>query len=250
MKIKSISLAELFYTIDTYGTFSTELLHEEWFDESEFNHSMFLKELADLHAEIIGNCLPAGGIKSVDVVSVGSPREYNFSTDWCELEIEVDLPELLGYIKPKYENHDIVQDYGAELDKFLHDRFTSRDGFWSFTPNNLRDFLKAIDGQNDGLCSEEDREKCVTILAGWYLTREVLTEDEYLDQMYDRVHEIMDNNFEQFTPETWGEYAKYGDEFRRQKETQSEFKGFPPGQMYPMEIEDWYKEMKGDEDVS
>lgn len=239
MKVKSISLAELFYTIDSYGTFSTDLLDDDWFEESEFNHSLFLKDLAELHAEIIGNCLPAGGINSVEVVSVGSPAYYNFSTDWCELEIDVDLDKLLVYLE-KFDNK-------AEFDRFLHERFTSRDGFMSFTPNNIMDFNEVIEGVSDEF--KEDFDKCVTILAGWYLTRECLTEDEYLDQMYDRVHEVMWNNFEQFTEETWKEFTKYEDEFKRLKETQLEFKGFPPGQMYPLEITEWYTEVyKKEED--
>lgn len=240
MKVRSLSLAELFYTIDTYGTFSTDLLDEDWFEESEFNHSLFLKDLAELHAEVIGNELPAGGVKSVEVVAVGSPKYYNFSTDWCELEIEVDLEKLREYLE---------NGVSQEFDQFLHDRFTSRDGFWSYTPNNIMDFNEVLDKVSDEYNSEEDFDKCVTILAGWYLTRECLTVDEYLDQMYDKVHEIMWNNFEQFTEETWKEFTKYEDEFKRLKETQLEFKGFPPGQMYPLEITEWYTEVyKKEED--
>lgn len=234
MKIRSTILAELFYTIDTYSQFSTELLDEEWFDESEFNHSLFLKELADLHAEIIQNNLPAGGINSVDVVAVGSPHEYNFSTDWCELEIDVDLDKLREYLE---------NGVSLEFDAFLRERFTSRSGFMSFTPNNIMDFNEVLDKVSDEYSSEEDFDKCVTVLAGWYLTREVLTEDEYLDEMYDRVYEIMSNNFKQFTDETHVEYQEYEREFQK-RENQLGFEGFPPGYKELMEIEDWYKEVK------
>lgn len=240
MKVRTLALAELFYTIDTYGTFSTDLLDDDWFEESEFNHSLFLRDLADTHAEIIRNCLPSGGINNVEVVSVGSPMYYNFSTDWCELEIDVDLDKLREYLE-----------FGVsqEFDQFLHDKFTSRDGFMSYTPNNIMDFNEVLDKVSDEYNRDVDFDKCVGILAGWYLTRECLTEDEYLDEMYNSVHELMWNNFEQFTEETWKEFTKYEDEFNRLKETQLEFKGFPPGQMYPLEITEWYTEVyKKEED--
>lgn len=241
MKIKTKALSNTFYTIDSYGTFSTDLLDDSWFDESEFDKESFMKDLGELHCEVINEVLPAGGITSVRLLETSSPREYNFYTDQAYLEIEVDKDRLVRYLQ--------MFDNEAQFAKFIADEFTSRDGFWSFTPNNLKDWYETMDGVSEGYDREVDRDKCIGILAGWYLTREALTEDEYLDTMYDRVHEIMWNNFEQFTTETWSEYTKYEDEFNRQKD-QLEFPGFPPGHKYLMDIEEWFREVKEKEDVS
>lgn len=227
MKISTIMLSTLFYTTDTYGTFSIDLLDESWFEESEFDHDGFMKSLAVLHAGIIEDVLPAGGIKSVKVVGTTSPREYNFATDQVDLEIDLDVKELYRYLTK--DNNE------KEFEKYLEDNFTSYDGFWSWTPNNLKDFFANIDGED-----EVDRDKCIGILAGWYLTKECLTEDEYMDKMYDGVNEIMWNNFEQFTTETWEEYTEYEDEYNRLKD-QLSFPGIPPGTKYLMDIEEWFK---------
>ena len=199
--VRSSALSEQFYTIDTYGQFSTDYLDEDWKEESVFHHKQFVKDLAELHAEVIGEyCEPGRTIEGVRVVDTWSPREYNFATDQAELEIDVHLEELRKYLE-----------YGVstEFDEFLHENFTSRDGFWSFTPNNIMDFNEVLDGVSAEYKSQEDFDKCVAILAGWYLAREGLTEQEYLDAMYDRVPELMYNNFDQFTQETWDEYDKW-----------------------------------------
>lgn len=229
-KIQTNSLSQLFYTVDTYGQFSTSLLDDDWFDESEFDSKGFMDGLAELHAQVIGNELPAGPVASVKVVGHSSPREYNFYTDQVELEIDVDIDGLYRYLQ-KF-NHE------KEFEKFIEDNFTSCSGFISFTPNNLKEFYAAIDNKDSN-----DHDKCVGILAGWYLSREALTEGEYLDKMYDEVREVMWENFAQFTDETYEEYHKYKEEFERQK---AQIDLFPeiPRRQYPMEIEEWYEEVK------
>lgn len=234
MLVKSQALSELFYTTDTYGTFNSELLDEAWYEESEFDSEGFMKDLAELHAEVINDALPAGGIKSVRVVGTSSPQFYNYSTDQVELEIDVDLFQLYRYLQ-MYNN-------AAEFEKFIKEHFTSRDGFWSYTPNTLKDFYETMDGTSAEYDKEVDRDKCITVLAGWYLTRECLTEEEYLDKMYDRVHEIMYNNFTQFSTETWREYTRYEDDFNRKEEDQTCL--FPRSKQYPLEIDEWYKKYK------
>lgn len=231
MLIKSQALSELFFTTDTYSTFNNE--DEEWFDESEFDNKGFMKDLADLHAQVINDCLPAGGIKSVSVISTSSPREYNFATDQVQLEIDVELEQLYRYLQ--------MHDNEKEFEKFTKEHFTSYDGFSSWTPNNLKDFYETMEGESKEYDHEEDRDKCIGILAGWYLSRECLTEEEYLDEMYDGVRQVFYDNFTQFLPETWAEYRKYEEQFE-QLSKQIGFEGIPPGTKYLMEIEEWFRD--------
>ena len=65
-----------------------------------------------------------------------SPREYNFSTDELDFEVKLSITELLQVVKNLEANE--------EFKTFLHDHYTSYDGFMSLTPNNYRDFKEAI----------------------------------------------------------------------------------------------------------
>ncbi len=230
MKVSSIMLSTLFYTTDTYGTFSADYLDDSWFEESEFDGNGFMKDLANLHGEVINDVLPCGGVKSVEVLGTTSPREYNFATDQVDLGIEVDLPKLREYITANE----------SEFEAFVKEHFTSRSGFWSYTPDNLRDFYGAVEGTSEEYDSEIDRDKCVAIMAGWYLSREALTEEEYLDQMFDKVSDIMWDNFAQFTEATYAEYDKYEQEIEAQNNNLT-----LPGleqKIWPMDIEEWARE--------
>lgn len=232
MKIKTQALSETFFTVDTYGQFSADYLDDNWFEESDFDGNGFMKDLAELHVEVIEHNM-CGPIKGVKLIETYSPSYYNFSTDQAYLELDVDKEKLLAYLE-----------YGVskEFDEFLHEHFTSRDGFWSYTPNNIMDFNEVMDGTSKEYDSTEDHDKCLGILAGWYLTREAMTEEDYLDQMYDGMSEIMWNNFEQFTQETWDRYNEYVDLFNLELHQVQMFPNTLPRNQYPMEIEEWARE--------
>lgn len=59
---------------------------------------------------------------SIWFAEIVSPREYNFTTDRVECAVEVDEGDLLIYLSRNL----------AAWNKYLEDRFTSRDGFLSF----------------------------------------------------------------------------------------------------------------------
>ena len=58
-----------------------------------------------------------------------SPREYNFSTDRIFIEIEEN--HAIDFIKY------IIKNYKKELEEKIKQRFTSRDGFYSFYKNSI-----------------------------------------------------------------------------------------------------------------
>jgi len=70
-----------------------------------------------------------------------SPREYNFKTDELDFTITVDYKEMLLAVKE-------LKDDKAFSD-FLHDHYATRDGFWSYTPDNYRDILLALSDKNN-----------------------------------------------------------------------------------------------------
>jgi hypothetical protein len=65
-----------------------------------------------------------------------SPRAYNFSTDTLDFEVDINKKELMAKLE------ELKNDQGFE--KYLHDHFTSYDGFWSNTPNNYNDLVNEI----------------------------------------------------------------------------------------------------------
>ena len=75
-------------------------------------------------------------IKILKFTDTYSPREYNFSTDTLDFIANVDVKGILKYLKDNQNNE--------KLKEYLYDKFTSRDGFTSFTPNNIEDITHEI----------------------------------------------------------------------------------------------------------
>jgi hypothetical protein len=232
MKVKSLMLSTLWYTVDTYSTFNqSECLYDSWFEESDTDNEGFMQDLAKLHVDTINSVLPAGPVKSVTLVETTSPKEYNFATDQAELEIDVDMDALLDWAH-KHENL---------IDEFAKEHFTSRDGFWSYTPNSFKEIMAAIDRTSVEYYHEYDHDKCVAILVGLYLTEEeILTEEDYMDQMWEGFSEIAWENFKQFTDATYEEYYAW----REQAEKAAILLEYIP------DIEEWYREYKEKKDDS
>ena len=72
--------------------------------------------------------------------SISSPRYYNFETDRLVISCNA--------------NFDLLRQYALEtnrkaFDEYLHEQFTSYDGFISFVPNNVAEFELDIDHWSD-----------------------------------------------------------------------------------------------------
>lgn len=168
------------YTLDTYGVFSASdaIEDEDWTDDTEFDHKQYVKDLAEHQVDILNN-YTNDIVKSFKVTGAYSPSYYNFSTDNSELQIELVGSKLLDYIKANL----------TEFKEYLNEEFTSRSGFSSFVPNNWTEFWYEANGSN-----KVDSDRAWAIMLGWYMRRELLTEDEYINEMYENLHEIAYNN--------------------------------------------------------
>lgn len=106
-------------TIDTYTMYSgdgvddqliaeyNEEHHTDYnYDDFDWNydHEQIVKALADLRAEALQRDVDI--INYVKVLGTGSPREYNFSTDWATFEIDYDEDAVEKYIKDTQEEYD------------------------------------------------------------------------------------------------------------------------------------------------
>lgn len=184
MKVNSISDV-IGYTLDTYSTFCwyESIADEDMQEETEIDHEGYRQDLADLQETVLNNYTD-GTVKSFKTTGSYSPREYNFSTDNSELEITVNYTNLKAY----------VVKHRADFESYLRETFTSYDGFMSYVANNWTDFFKEM--------SEGDTEhnRNVAIMAGWYFKRECLTEEEYLQDMWEGAHEAAYNNATDLAP--------------------------------------------------
>lgn len=99
------------------------------------------------------------------------PSDYSFDISYtgmyhpCFYNFETDAIEFTLRFNDDFKNYFLEYAEGTReiFDKYLHDNFTTRDGFISFTPNNYDEWL---DGFND------DDARCVSALLGYFLNNE------------------------------------------------------------------------------
>ena len=110
---------------DDRGIENDELVYRAW-DSADWStiRELYAKEYAENFAHEFE-------IKTLELESLKSPREYNFSTD--RIFCHIDYAELCSIVKTFNM---------AEFSAFVRDRFTSRDGFISFYPAELTEWGK------------------------------------------------------------------------------------------------------------
>ena len=109
------------------------------YDFSEFMTS--IQEAYEAKSLDIVRDLELDWIKAIKFTGHNSPREYNFSTDTLDFELEIDQVGLLKAVT------DLSTD--IKFEKWLAENFTDRDGFWSWTPNSYTGIFEAIYGETD-----------------------------------------------------------------------------------------------------
>jgi hypothetical protein len=121
-------------------------------------------------------------IKDINVIGQSSPREYNFSTDCIEFEIDINKKVFKDIQKQLEDDEDFTQ--------YMRDRFTSRDGFMSHTPNNSQEMFEAL---NDVEHPEHDQSfgACMSYLL--YKNRK--TDDPYNTIELDIYEEMLGNGY-------------------------------------------------------
>lgn len=118
------------YEIDDINQQRTDKgLPEIEFSDCEFNYKEYRERVAEKCTEVIEfELIQILGTKfNFEFQSVISPREYNFTNDSINIEVEI-------------ENLDAIKDYLRENQKefgeYLKDNYTSYDGFISSWSNN------------------------------------------------------------------------------------------------------------------
>lgn len=171
---------------DTYHTYSNEYAVEqflEYQDENgepsdyddydwKYDTSAVIRGLGELGAADVISQLGTDILKTVEVTSTYSPREYNFTTDSYRAVWEFDLDKLEAWAA---ENNFNARDYAKK-------HHGSYDGFMSFVEGWLED-ERSIEGTSLWL----------TFAA--YIRSE-LDENQNREAMLDGLSELWDQNME------------------------------------------------------
>lgn len=160
----------------TYETYIGELLYNVKPSERDACEDEIAKIYLDMLEEIVGDVLPSELDDSFRLSYDGMyhPRYYNFETDSIEFTISFndDFKSYFG----KY-----ADDNRDDFDKFLHDNFTSRSGFVSWTPNNYHDWDNGFENNDN---------KCISVLI-WYFLDNECDEESDVYWFYNRVAEMV-----------------------------------------------------------
>jgi succinate dehydrogenase flavin-adding protein (antitoxin of CptAB toxin-antitoxin module) len=95
------------------------------------------KKYLEIWSEVAKESFPF--IKSITYENLVSPREYNFSTDSINIIVELDLPALIAEFT---KNKQAAADY-------IHEKYTSYDGFMSHYENDLDNWLITVEENSD-----------------------------------------------------------------------------------------------------
>ena len=155
----STEIFQGFYESELYNS-NTEYTFNTNNDEDEQGYELqdwvgFTQAVAKAHADLLFDNLEQKEqiIKSIEYKGLYSPKYYNFETDKLELVIDCDIEALEKYC---------FEDNCGDFDLYLCDNFTSYDGFISFVPNHVKEFV---------LKYECDTERLLNVMIEYYLLK-------------------------------------------------------------------------------
>lgn len=123
---------------------------ENYEQERYFDMDSYHKQLIKVYQQLLDDlALEAYGIRSIKILSLESPREYNFYTDWFELEVE-----LLPISKSEVRNKIDLIASNKRCMEFYKENYHSHSGFISFCPSTPEEMLECMYGN-----SEIDRDR-------------------------------------------------------------------------------------------
>lgn len=126
-------------------------------DDFEFDYDRRVQDINEVYVSAAFNMLSEiEMVQSMEFESMTSPKYYNFATDrlWATVKMSADwVSKMRVFIKDNEE----------WLRNRIHEDWSSRSGFWSFTDNDLDDWY-------DHLFKEFD-EKYISIMLSYMLYR-------------------------------------------------------------------------------
>lgn len=142
----------LFDISDDLYRFQSDLVENKLVDEKfelNFNYAGLNNEICKNCCEWVMKNLPKeSGIISVKLQEIRSPKEYNFTNDSANIEIEIDREKFAEW----FNNY--LKDWNSKWDKHLLNHYMSRDGFMSFYSSDYEEWAEItknykFDEEND-----------------------------------------------------------------------------------------------------
>lgn len=100
-------------------------------DDMDFNYDLYKHEVCINATEFIEGLLKELGIVNyIKFEKLVSPREYNFSNDSIDIEVELIPSKLSEYINNNFEN----------FEKYIKDNYSCYDGFISHYSNDSKEW--------------------------------------------------------------------------------------------------------------
>lgn len=118
----------------------------EYEEESNFDFDSYCNAFipyVQKWADEVKERLLVYGVKDIKVISVGHPREYNYDTDWMEVEVEF----CDGWRQMLLSNIGKIID-DDRCRKYAEVNYKSVQGYIFFGPENLKEFEKEIIEKN------------------------------------------------------------------------------------------------------
>lgn len=128
----------------------------------------------------------ADAITDIKFVALHSPRFYNFETDKIECDVVCDWQKIMNFAQVTERRL---------FDQYLHENFTSYDGFVSFVPNNVAEFFMALG---------DDFERLSDVLIEFYILQH-LDQDQYREELFEIAANTIWEYIEQINTENKGE---------------------------------------------
>lgn len=132
-----------------------ELEDGQYYDLLSEYYKKIKNEIGENFVSNLKTVLPNDIIKHIAFSHIWSPREYNFYTDKINIEMNFNFLKLKKYC---------FQDKAEQFNKYLHDKWTSCDGFWSFVDNDIDRFKKRL---------EEKKDDYIQVMIEFYLLQNV-----------------------------------------------------------------------------
>ena len=144
----STQIFEGFYESNLYNSDAVFYLAESepqapdgyYYDICDFEG--FEEEVAEKAVDLLWDCIDVDDkiILNMKYTGLSSPKYYNYSTDRIEADVTVDYENLKDYCLTKNRE---------SFDSYLHENFTSYDGFWSFVANNVNQFESELESESE-----------------------------------------------------------------------------------------------------
>lgn len=167
----------------TYNNWSTKIF-EGFYESNLYNSDTLYYLTQNDRGEYLKDNQEYDIIQDMKLKDLYSPKYYNYETDSLIINVKLNLRKLKTFCFKTYRN---------EFDKYLHDNFTSYDGFISFVSNNINGFIE------DYKQPCNDRE--INVMIEFYLlyciyegTDFSSCETSYYYRLYESANEIMYNH--------------------------------------------------------